>query len=195
MTEDQPHEIPNPGQVGAELYDRRNVVAIDASLTGTAIAAGIGREPHRSRFVSKNQGDTPSARLSRYEAIVSHCGDFCKMHAGDEPLIIIEGYSFGSKGRSVVNIGELGALLRQRLLDFADDVIEVPPKSIKKFTTNNGNADKRAMAIGAYKRWGCEFPTDDEVDAYALYQMGRAALDGGDLPEFQLECLGKAGLL
>ena len=44
----------------------------------------------------------------------------------------------------------------------------VPPSTLKKFVTGSGVAPKNKMMLGVYKKWGVEFETDDEADAYAL---------------------------
>ena len=188
------HEIPDPAEVGREPFEARPVIAIDPSLTGTAVATGYGSAPDIERITSKPCGQPPRERLRRYANIVRRVGDICQPYAKEDPLILIEGYSYGSRGVGIY-LGEFGAMLRQRLLDFGE-MFEVPPKSLKKFTTDNGNADKRRMATQALKRWGVEFDTDDEVDAFSLYQMGRLSLSGAEVkaPEFQWAAIEAASI-
>ena len=57
----------------------------------------------------------------------------------------IEGYSFGSRGRAIVHIGEFGGIVRHCIADFFDTVMEVPPKTWRKVVTGNGNSAKQAI--------------------------------------------------
>ena len=54
----------------------------------------------------------------------------------------------------------------------------VAPQALKKFVTGKGNVKKDQMKLAVFKRWGVEFPTTDETDAYALAQWGQARLRG-----------------
>jgi len=53
-----------------------------------------------------------------------------------------------------------------------------------------GNATKEKVAVGVYKRWGQEFTTNDEADAFVLAKIGQAYLCGTDgLTAFQKEVI------
>ena len=69
---------------------------------------------------------------------------------------------------------ELGAIIRLALFDSGVNWVEVPPKSLKKFVTGNGNAKKDLMLLGVYKMWDFDTEDDNEADAYALAQFGAA---------------------
>ena len=87
--------------------------------------------------------------------------------------VFIEGYSFGSGGKRE-SMAELGGVIRLMLYDQAINFIEVPPKTLKKFATGNGNADKILMGVQLMKEFGLEYPTSDQTDAFWLCQFGRA---------------------
>lgn len=87
--------------------------------------------------------------------------------------VFIEGYSFGSGGKRE-SMAELGGVIRLTLYDQAIKFIEVPPKTLKKFATGNGNADKIQMGVQLMKEYGLEYPTSDQTDAFWLCQFGRA---------------------
>ena len=93
----------------------------------------------------------------------------------DIELVLIEGYSYGSKFNHQIQY-ELGGVLRYSLWEAGISFVEVPPKSLKKFVTGNGNAKKDLMLLGVYKRWDFDTEDDNEADAYALAQFGRALL-------------------
>lgn len=65
----------------------------------------------------------------------------------DQPLEIrIEGYSFGSKGNSFIDLVTYNTFLKVKLIQkWGHCISVVPPKSLKKLYTGNGNATKCDM--------------------------------------------------
>jgi len=110
----------------------------------------------------------------------------------------IEGYSYGSKGKSVTDIAELGGVIRYEIAhninrdewEVAPEII--PPTSLKRFTTGSGKADKAKMAIFVYKKWGFEHDDHNVIDAYALAQMIRYSKEKPDMTHYQKESLVKS---
>ena len=108
-------------------------------------------------------------------------------------LICLEGYSFGSQGRAVFNIGELGGVIRRGLHIYEMPWLEIAPHSLKKFVTGKGNTKKEDMKLHIYKRWGVEFGSSDECDAYGLARMAEVIATGDTvgLTQAQLEAVAK----
>ena len=44
----------------------------------------------------------------------------------------------------------------------------IAPTTIKKFVTGNGQCKKNLMLLQVYKKFGIEFDSDDECDAFSL---------------------------
>jgi crossover junction endodeoxyribonuclease RuvC len=110
---------------------------------------------------------------------------------GREPaLIVLEGYSYGSAQRAH-EIGELGGIIRVELHLSAVPWAVVPPAVLKKFVTGKGNAPKDVVRLEAYKRFGIEADTGDEVEARCLALMGvhRITEDVSGLTKPQVESL------
>ena len=80
-------------------------------------------------------------------------------------MVAIEGYSFGSTGRAVFNIGENGGLLKHKLWVKHIPIRLVPPQTIKKFATGKGTATKEKM----YEAW----LQDTELDIKEIIQPKR----------------------
>jgi len=57
----------------------------------------------------------------------------------------MEGYSYGSKGSRVFEIGENSGILKLKLFSNGIPFRVVPPTVIKKHATGKGNADKRLL--------------------------------------------------
>lgn len=172
------------------------IIGIDPSLTSTGIVVLRGNKVELA-VTTKNKpalGTIERVRLI-YERIVDiqeNLSDGEKWQAPD--LIVIEGFSYGSKGRSVFDIAYLGWRIREDLerLKEQDNIpwLEVPPSQLKKFATGQGNANKEIILQQVYKRWGVEFSDNNQADAYVLAQIGRAYLgDTEGLTAFQQEVI------
>lgn len=168
------------------MSEPQTIIAIDPSLTGTAVVIGSHPERyHIRRFDSKPLGKDLRGRFSRAEDLVARIIDFCEC---DNPVshLLIEDYSFGSNDASSKYVAEFRGMLCFELLGMfpAAQPVEVAPGTLKKFVTGKGSAKKEIMRIEAYKRWQVEFGSNDEVDAYGLYRIG-LCLSGFDVPEIK----------
>lgn len=92
-------------------------------------------------------------------------------------VVVLEGYSFGSKGQAVVNIGELGGVVRLALYELQVPVAEVPPACLKKYATGRGNAGKDDVLQAGVMRSGHTFRDNNACDAWWLHQMALAYYD------------------
>jgi crossover junction endodeoxyribonuclease RuvC len=145
-----------------------SVITFDLSLTATGWAgpdgsgvllppAGVGKGVERLRWIR--------------DAVL-------ELAAGAD-LVVLEGYSFASKGRAVVSIGELGGVVRLALHEAGLPVVEVSPSSRAKYATGKGNASKDQVLVEAVRRLDYAGHSHDEADALWLRCM---ALDALDLP-------------
>jgi Holliday junction resolvasome RuvABC endonuclease subunit len=91
-------------------------------------------------------------------------------------LCLIEGYSFSSKGASVVTLGEFGGILRNHIVGIADYTVEIPPTVLKKFITGKGNCGKLEIVTSLSAKYGIEFKSDNHADSFGLAVLGRAVL-------------------
>jgi len=91
----------------------------------------------------------------------------------------IEDYSYGSRGNTMLQIAENCSILKHYLHINKIDFIKIPPKTIKKFATKNGNANKEQMYYTFYEETKLDLhslletkdiknmsPTSDIVDSY-----------------------------
>jgi crossover junction endodeoxyribonuclease RuvC len=167
------------------------VIGIDPSLTATGIVVLRNGEVELAE-ATKNRPELGT--IERVKLIREQINKNINHPSIDTDLIVIEGFSYGSKGRSVFDIAYLGWRIREDLerLRTEDNIpwLEVPPSQLKKFATGQGNANKEIILQQVYKRWGVEFSDNNQADAYVLAQIGRAYLGGmDDLAAFQLEVI------
>jgi hypothetical protein len=108
-----------------------------------------------------------------------------------QPDIRIEGFSFGSKGNSFIDLVSYNTFLKVKLIQRWGHCISiVPPKSLKKLYTTNGNASKCDMVRNFINQSDSVFrnklvelnlnvegefvipkPVDDLIDSIALAEV------------------------
>jgi len=134
-----------------------SIIGLDLSLTAT----GYADESRIEVWRPKNKGH------ERFLFILDAINAALTWHS--DAIIAIEGFSFGSKGRSLYEIAGLGYLVRHELWTREVPYVEVPPSSLKKYATGRGNVGKDEMIAAAIRRFGYEGPADNNaVDAFLL---------------------------
>jgi crossover junction endodeoxyribonuclease RuvC len=174
------------------------VVALDVSLNSpgwSKLDTENGARTFGSFDYSKLR-DMPRIAKAACELI-----DLCR----PADLVVMEGLSMGlpmgKNGRSFVPQGRtdlvgLTYVIRLWLFKQQKPTILVSPTGLKKFTTSDFKAPKDLMLREVFRRWGVEAENNDQADAVALAEVGRAWLEKpADLPKFQKEVLKKVTLL
>ena len=143
----------------------------------------VGLDPSLAQFGLAVDGDVQTWKPPRgedrgVERLAWFYDQLTHLCTAHEPsLAMVEGYSYASKASREV-LGELGGIVRLVLYQNGIPFVVVAPKSVKKFTTDNGNAGKDEMVISAVKKWGFEGKTNNEADAWMLHLMGRFQFEG-----------------
>jgi len=136
-----------------------SILALDLSLT----ASGYCRDGECGRITTQLRGWERIAHIMRIVRDLA---------AGVE-IAVLEGYSFGSQGRAVFQIGELGGVVRFWLWGHRIPTVEVAPSALKKFATGKGNSPKDAMIAAAIRRFGFGGHDNNEADAFLLWCLAR----------------------
>lgn len=108
----------------------------------------------------------PSRGPARFSYIRDELFELLERHSVRR--LAIEGHAFGSRDAHVLERAELGGVLRLSMWERGIAYVEVPPKTLKKYASGNGNADKDEVKRAVTDRWGFTDPCDDVVDAYVL---------------------------
>jgi Holliday junction resolvasome RuvABC endonuclease subunit len=87
-------------------------------------------------------------------------------------LVVLEDVPSNMKGAAGKVIPMLHGSVRSMLADDGLPYVEISPSTLKKYATGQGNCDKTAMAMWAYKRAHAEFADDNECDAWWLHVAG-----------------------
>lgn len=143
------------------------VVGLDLSLTST----GYSTEGDQRIVSTKAKGPQ---RL--YEISQDIAGLLVEL---DDPVVVLEGYSFASRNSQAHAIGELGGVIRLTLWNLNIPYVEVPPTCRAKFATGKGNAGKGEVMSAVSARTGIVWSgsgADDLCDAWLLEEMGRTVL-------------------
>lgn len=159
----------------------KSIIGLDLSLsrTGVSIFWHKSLETHTISIKSQERG---TKRLIDLERKVK----FALFPFLDKAFVVVEDYSFGSRGRNLFGLIEWGGVARAAISKMGFNVIAVPPKTLKKFVTGSGNADKKQMMNSIKELWGYEAPNNDEADAYALSRFGDALVNKDRYTQEQL---------
>lgn len=139
------------------------IVAIDASLTSTGFA--VWKDTAATVLLTRYR--PPEKGLARLAAAYTWAAAL----AEGCDLMVIEGYSFGSKNSRAHSTGEFGGVVRLAFYKAGVPVVEVPPSCLKKFAHGKGDASKEAVLVAAVRRLGYEGASNDEADARWLLTM------------------------
>ena len=155
--------------------ENRCVVGIDPSLTGFAmVAMYYDSGETESKEIKTKPVNTLKGRMDRLRGLAKAAEDFVKKHWPE--VCVIEGYSHAAKWKAAA-MGELGAMVRDRIVGLSPSTIEVAPTVLKKFTTGKGNANKLVVTQSVGKKFDCQFKTDNMADAYGLAWLGLVGID------------------
>lgn len=159
-------------------------IGLDLSLTSTGIAVGA----IQIAYASKMRGVARLADIGEYVVeIADH---------EDNPVVIVEGYSFGSRNSQAHSLGELGGVVRYLLWRSDIPFVEVPPTCRAKFATGKGNASKSAVVSAVSARTGIVWDgkgAEDRCDAWLLQEAALARLGAArfEWPKAHLDALDK----
>lgn len=163
-------------------------IGIDPSLSHTGVVALSAKfELVRKRVVTSESVKDWKMQVVRVENMLSglaRCFAY-EMWIHIIDAVVLEGYSYGSRFQSH-QLGELGFAYRQYLYhQYAERSYVVPPKTVKKFITGNGNANKRLVADCISRDYSLEFDTEDLSDACAMALFGAGIINPEKFTEEQ----------
>lgn len=157
------------------------IYGIDSSLTRTGVWDG---RIERSFLIDATKLRGPERMLYIWDQIVEHLN--LKFLPGD--LVVMEGFGM-PQGEAINNIG-LSWIIRCNLWTLGVSVLMVAPSTLKKFITGSGKAEKDVILKTILTRWGKDFPTSHEGEAFALATVGKYMTNGDvAMTDFQEEII------
>ena len=147
---------------------RKKVLAIDASLTGTGWCVATSEKD-----VTFGDLKNDLRNEERLQWIINKLKDFLELHTPN--VLVLEDYSFGSS-TSAYDLGELGGLIRVLFKEYQDcnptaQIVKYAPTELKKFVTGKGNAPKEIMLMKILQKFGVETANNNQADAVGLCFM------------------------
>lgn len=129
-----------------------NYFAVDQSLTSTGVAAFYNNDYRYYLFSTrKDKSKFPSIDYTRRILEIKNQIKIILLKYQIN-CAAIEGLSFGSKGSIVCDMGGLQHIIRETFFELDIRFIVVPPKTLKKYWTESGNANKQDMIEATKKR-------------------------------------------
>ena len=174
----------------------KTIVGIDYSLTSPAICINIDNADvlmfyyltNKKKYIGKMSEDIIGYEHKEYDTPIrrfTYISDFIFDHVSGliNPIIFIEGYSFGSKGQGIFQIAENCGILKYRLQEAKIPYETVVPSVVKKGATGKGNADKDMMYESFNKETNIDLkkvfdtekvgnPLSDIADSYFIQKVG-----------------------
>jgi Holliday junction resolvasome RuvABC endonuclease subunit len=159
-----------------------DIIGLDLSLTSTGICVN-----DQCEALSTNAKGVE--RLDWFQTVIVD-----RVLEVSNPVVCIEGYSFGSRNSQAHSIGELGGVVRLGLWKRNIPWVDIPPTCRAKFATGKGNAGKNEVVSAISARTGIVWSgkgADDMCDAWILREMGLAHLgkSGFAWPQINLTSL------
>lgn len=146
------------------------ILGMDQSLTSSGLVA-VQASTSISSTVIKTGTRRGIVRLLFIEDILTKT-----LLAVKPALFVLEGYAFNPRAGQSFSLGELGGIVKRTAYKAGVPYISVSPGTLKKYVTGSGAAKKNVMLLGAFKKFGVSFASDDECDAYCLARVGEEFL-------------------
>lgn len=158
---------------------------VDPSVSGTGLVImSKDGEVLQAKSIKAGKEEDPLRFMKLTEELVKHLDP-----ATDK--ILIEGFSYGSKGRGISVTYGTGWCMRIYFEQLGFQWQEVPPSSLKKYASDHGNASKKLVGKAVKRKWGFESSSDDIVDAYVLARMAWSMYNHDALLDYEKLALSK----
>jgi len=119
----------------------------------------------------------PKKKLKETESLIYIKNNLIDFIDKNTDLVIMEGLSFGARGKAIFILGGLSFMLRAYFIENRYDLLIIQPTMLKKFVTGLGNAGKDFILLNVYKKWKIDFSqykesAKDIADAFGLAKIG-----------------------
>lgn len=141
-------------------------LGIDQSLSDTGLVVVDEAAQIVAQKALKTEPKNFKCDIERLIFIRDEIGHFEKSYQVD--YACLEGFGYGARGNAIFQLAGLGYMIREYFWNQKITLEIVPPKTLKKWATGNGNAQKDLMLMNVYKRWGVEFQDHNICDAYCM---------------------------
>jgi len=146
----------------------RMFVGMDPSFNGMGIVIVNKHGQIIEEILHKAKAGEPEERLLDIEKRIEFIPTISHLDR-----VYMEGPSYSSVGKFVLQMGALHFLIRLIFLKTKVDYKVITPGTLKKFVCGEGkgNAKKELMLLKTFKKWGVEFADNNLCDAYGLARL------------------------
>jgi Holliday junction resolvasome RuvABC endonuclease subunit len=121
-------------------------LGIDQSLTSTGITIYDGIDFVYKLLKTEKTKGTKCPTIDYTRRLLSLKSQINEvLNENNITYAAMEGMSYGSRGSTIFDLGGLSHIIRELLISKEIDFIIVPPKTLKKYWTGSGNANKSDM--------------------------------------------------
>lgn len=145
-------------------------LGLDLSLTSTGVF--LKRQSDFECFEIKTKPDQFENSILRCEHISLKIVEF--VNKCNPTMVAVEDYFAGRMMGSVIQLAELGTMVRYLLMKNPTRFYTVAPTQLKKFCTSKGNGDKDNVLKGVYKKWNVDVTSNNIADACVLAYISEA---------------------
>lgn len=150
----------------------KKFIGVDSSLSGT----GIVIVDENCNIIESKLIKTKTDKFSSYEErlhyIMTEVENFVSPYLEETEMVFIEGISYNSKGLASFQLATLNYFIRYFLFLKKVEFIDIAPKTVKKFITGDGQAQKNLMLLKVFKKYGIEFSDDNICDSWCMAKYG-----------------------
>ncbi len=154
-------------------------MGIDQSLVGSGVTVFENSNEYYYLISSSKTDETKAPSIDYTRRLMKIVEEIVEIIDKHKPThICMEGMSYRSRSQTLFELGGLSHMLRLNFINKGVEFIIIPPKTLKKYFTGSGNADKllmieecnkRGANIPFFKRIKKQTVFDDNVaDSYAL---------------------------
>ena len=156
------------------------VLGIDPSITSTGLVVvnAAGQVVHTEAVGSKAESESGLHIVARYQLVLSEIVKAVTQHKPQ--LVVMEGPALGYNNDGTFDLWGLLSVIRWELRHYlSHKALLLPtPQELKLWSTGKGNTPKDQMRLLVFKKWGLEFTSMDETEAFTFAMWGLACLRG-----------------
>ena len=157
-------------------------VGIDPSLTSTGLFLLTKKDNEQYQYDYAQIDTKPkdfNSSIERCLYIADIIVSLIKQHTNDSTLrlVVCQDYFVGRQQGAVIQLAELGTLIRYKILKEEYPLTIASPKTIKKFVTGTGNAKKQLMMQTVFEKWNYKASTDNLADACGMSRFAQFLCD------------------
>jgi len=162
---------------------KEEIIGLDLGTTITGL--------YNNKFGSALWSSTSSNIYERINIIRKEFLLYLSFKKSKKCFFIIEDYAFA--GQSVIQIAELGGIIKTTLYDLHMPFVAIAPTTLKKMVLGPSKQQKignkkQQIMVEVLSRWGVKFEDDNACDAFCLVKFAeylRAYLNDEKIKEYK----------